>query len=77
MAQLVPVAIELAFTLRAGHPENFRHDSVPRRFSRKGAKFGDQTDPEIRSYLRVFASLRERLFIQFGFSLAKAPRRKV
>jgi hypothetical protein len=29
MPQLVPVAIELAFTLRAGHPENFRHNPVP------------------------------------------------
>jgi len=36
--QLLPVAIELALALRAGHPENFRHASIPRIFSREDAK---------------------------------------
>jgi hypothetical protein len=27
MAEFVPVAIKLAFALRAGHPKNFRHGS--------------------------------------------------
>src|SRR5262245_43109008 len=53
------VTIELAFALRAGHPENFRHGCVPRIFSRQGAKFSDQADPEIPVYLGVFASLRD------------------
>jgi hypothetical protein len=25
--KFLPVAIKIAFTLRAGHPKNFRHDS--------------------------------------------------
>ena len=36
--ELLVVTIELAFALRAGHPKNFRHASVPRIFSRKDAK---------------------------------------
>jgi hypothetical protein len=36
--KLLIVTIELAFALRAGHPENFRHSPVPRIFSRKDAK---------------------------------------
>jgi hypothetical protein len=36
--ELLIVTIELAFALRAGHPENFRHSPVPRIFSRKDAK---------------------------------------
>jgi hypothetical protein len=36
--KLVPVAIELALALRAGHPKYFRHASVPRIFSGKDAK---------------------------------------
>ena len=58
-SKFLVVTIELAFTLRAGHPENFRHGSVARIFSRQGTKFRDQADPEIPVYLRVFASLRE------------------
>jgi hypothetical protein len=27
--ELLPVAIEFAFTVRTGHPKNFRHDSRP------------------------------------------------
>jgi hypothetical protein len=27
VAKLLPVAIEVALALRAGHPKNFRHDS--------------------------------------------------
>jgi len=61
--QLLPVAIELAFALWAGHPENFRHASIPRIFSRKDAKaLSLGIKPilkKIRSYLRVFAPLRE------------------
>src|SRR5215475_11664767 len=56
-SKFLVVTIELAFTLRAGHPENFRHGSVPRIFSRQGAKFRDQADPEIPIYLRVFAGV--------------------
>src|SRR5262244_654888 len=55
--KLLVVTIELTFALRAGHPENFRHGSVPRIFSRQGAKFRDQADPEISIYLRVFAGV--------------------
>jgi hypothetical protein len=36
--ELVPVAIELALALRAGHPKNFGHSSDPRIFSRKDTK---------------------------------------
>jgi hypothetical protein len=53
------VTIKLAFALRAGHPKNFRHGSLPRIFSRQGAKFRDQAAAEKKFYLRVFASLRE------------------
>ena len=36
--KLVPVAVKVAFAVRAGHPKDFRHDSVPRIVSRKDAK---------------------------------------
>jgi len=57
------VTIEFAVALWASHPENFRHASVPRIFSRKDAKtlsLGIKPIPKkFRSYLRVFAPLRE------------------
>jgi hypothetical protein len=58
--ELLIVTIELAFALRAGHPENFRHSPVPRIFSRKDAKalsLGIKPIPKkkFRSYLRAFA----------------------
>ncbi len=57
------VTIEFALALRTGHPKNFRHASVPRIFSRKDAKalsLGIKPIPKkFRSYLRVFAPLRE------------------
>jgi hypothetical protein len=56
------VTIKLAFALRAGHPKNFRHGSLPRIFSRQGAKAqssGIKPPPKKKFYLRVFASLRE------------------
>src|SRR5215470_7294930 len=58
-SKFLVVTVELAFTLRAGHPENFRHGCVARIFSRQSAKFRDQADPEIPVYLHVFASLRD------------------
>jgi hypothetical protein len=48
--ELLIVTIKLAFALRAGHPKNFRHASVPRIFSRKDAKalsLGIKSIPEI------------------------------
>src|SRR5215475_294808 len=53
------VTIELAFTLRAGHPENFRHGSVPGFSPAKAQSLGIKQTPKIPIYLRVFASLRE------------------
>src|SRR5262245_45965520 len=62
----MPVAIKVALALRAGHPKDFRHDSVPRNFSRKGAKalsLGIKPIPKkFRSYLCVFAPLREESY---------------
>jgi hypothetical protein len=36
--ELLVMAIKVAFALRAGHPKNFCHASVPRIFSRQDAK---------------------------------------
>jgi hypothetical protein len=38
--ELLPVAIEIAFALRAGHPENFRHVCLVILY-RKGAEFSE------------------------------------
>src|SRR5262245_18559892 len=57
-SKFLVVTIELAFALRAGHPENFRHGSVPRIFSRQGAKAqssGIKQTPKFRS---TFVALR-------------------
>src|SRR5262245_52259446 len=62
------VTIELAFALRAGHPENFRHRLCSWIFSRQGAKFRDQADPEILIYLRVFAGVIS-FSLDLGYSL--------
>jgi hypothetical protein len=56
--KLVPVAIEFTFALRAGYPKNFRHDSVPRKFSRKGAKALSLGIKRIPKFDLTFASLR-------------------
>src|SRR5215468_5623098 len=66
------VTIELTFTLRAGHPENFRHRSVPRIFSRQGAKaqsFWIKQTPKfgLPSRLCVFAGI-----ISFSLDLGYA-----
>jgi hypothetical protein len=61
--KLLVVTIKFALALRAGHPKNFGHASVPRIFSRKDAKalsLGIKpSQKHLRSYLRVFAPLRE------------------
>jgi hypothetical protein len=61
--QLLIVAVKFALALGAGHPEDFRHASVPRIFSRKDAKALSlgikQIRKNFRSYLRVVAPLRE------------------
>jgi len=60
--ELLIVAIEFASALRTGYPENFRHSLILRIFSRQGAKaqsLGIKPIQTIRSYLRVFAPLRE------------------
>jgi hypothetical protein len=43
--EFLPVTVKLALALRTGHPKNLRHGSVPRIFSRQGAKFREQIDP--------------------------------
>ena len=68
--ELLIVTIELALTLGAGHPKNFRHSSVPRIFSRKDAKALSLGIKRFQKFRSSFASLRlcgKHLFLVYTF----------
>ena len=73
--QLLIVTIKLAFALRAGHPEDFRHRSVPRIFSRKGAKVSSAFFRDrLILKLSALAPLREAPLFSRPSALDLAPR---
>src|SRR5262245_38122927 len=78
-SKFLVVTIELAFTLRAGHPENFRHGSVPRIFSRQGAKFRGSRRPRnsgLPPRLCVFAGVIS-FSLDLGYSLQQGTGDKI
>jgi hypothetical protein len=36
--KFLPMAVEITFALRTGHPKNLRHDSLPRNFHHRDAE---------------------------------------
>jgi hypothetical protein len=73
-SKFLVVTIELAFTLRAGHPENFRHGAVPRIFPAKAQSLAIKQTPKFRS---ASASLRlcgSHLFFSRPWVFAPAGR---